>query len=301
MAAVQANGITIEYEEQGSGEPLLLVMGLGGQLTDWPQELVDLIADRGFRVIRHDNRDAGLSTEFTSAPPTTQELLKSSLLRRPMRSEYQIRDMADDAVGLLDALGLESAHVVGVSMGGMIVQQMAIDHPGRVRSMTSIMSTTGSRKVGQPKVRLIKMMARRPDPTPENAVEVGVEMFRHICGPTFDPVEFRKLAQAAIDRSWRPAGTGRQTAAIMASPDRTEALARLEVPTLVVHGMLDPLVRPSGGIATAKAIPGSRLLMFNDMAHDLPHTRWVETAESIALNAARAGAPEAAGPPFVAR
>lgn len=301
MAAVQANGITIEYEEQGSGEPLLLVMGLGGQLTDWPQELVDMIAAHGFRVIRHDNRDVGLSTEFSSAPPTTKELLKAALFRRPIRSEYVLNDMADDAIGLLDALDIESAHVVGVSMGGMIAQAMAIGHPARVRSLTSIMSTTGNRRVGQPKAKLIKMIARRPDPTPENAVDMGVEMFSHICGPTFDPVEFRTVAQAAVDRSWRPAGTGRQTAAIMASDDRTEALTRLQVPSLVVHGMLDPLVRPSGGIATAKAIPGSRLLMFNDMAHDLPHTRWAETAESIALNSSRAGSPAVAGPDFVLR
>ena len=301
MAAVEANGITIEYEEQGSGEPMLLVMGLGGQLIDWPQELVDMIAGHGFRVIRHDNRDAGLSTEFGAPPPTTRELVSATLLRRPMRSEYVLSDMADDAVGLLDALGIESAHVVGVSMGGMIAQSMAIDHPGRVRSLTSIMSTTGSRRVGQPRAKLIRMLARRPDPTPETAVDMGIEMFRHICGPTFDPAEFRVVAQAAIDRSWRPAGTGRQTAAIMASPDRTPGLRQLDVPALVVHGMLDPLVRPSGGVATAEAIPGSRLLMFNDMAHDLPHTRWAETAEAIARNAARAGVPAVDGPTFSAR
>jgi pimeloyl-ACP methyl ester carboxylesterase len=301
MASVQANGITIEYEEQGSGEPLLLVMGLGGQLIDWPQELVDLIAAQGFRVIRHDNRDAGLSTEFSAPPPTSKELIKATLLRRSIESEYLLSDMADDAVGLLDVLGIESAHVVGVSMGGMIAQAMAIGHPDRVRSLTSIMSTTGNRRVGQPKARLIRLLARRPDPTPENAVDMGVNMFEHICGPTFDAAEFRVVARAAIDRSWRPAGTGRQTAAIMASGDRTEALTQLQVPALVVHGMLDPLVRPSGGMATAKAIPGSRLLMFNDMAHDLPHTRWVETAESIALNASRAGSPAAAGPDFSAR
>jgi pimeloyl-ACP methyl ester carboxylesterase len=301
MASVHTNGITIEYEEQGSGEPLLLVMGLGGQLTDWPQELVDMIAGQGFRVIRHDNRDAGLSTEFSATPPTTNELLRATVLGRPIRSEYLLSDMADDAVGLLDALGVESAHVVGVSMGGMIAQEMAIGHPDRVRSLTSIMSTTGNRRVGRPKAKLLRLLARRPDPTRENAVEMGVELFGHICGPTFDPVEFRRLAEAAVDRSWRPAGTGRQTAAIMASRDRTEALTRLKMPALVIHGMLDPLVKPSGGIATARAIPGSRLLMFNDMAHDLPHTRWEETAGSIALNAARVGSPAAEGPPLVAR
>ncbi len=289
MASVQANGITIEYEEQGSGEPLLLIMGLGGQLIDWPQGLVDLIADRGFRVIRFDNRDSGLSTEFSSTPPTTGQLAKAVILRRLLQAEYLISDFADDSAGLLDALGVDSAHVVGVSMGGMIAQALAIEHPARVRSLTSIMSTTGNRRVGQPTARLIRKTARRPVPSRDTAVEIGVETFREVCGPTFDPDEFRRMAQASVDRSFRPAGTARQTAAIMASNDRTAGLQRLQVPTLVVHGLADRLVRPSGGIATAKAIPGSRLLMFNDMGHDLPRTRWAEMAEEIERNADRAG------------
>jgi pimeloyl-ACP methyl ester carboxylesterase len=287
MASVQANGITIEYEEQGSGEPLLLVMGLGGQLTDWPQELVDVIADRGFRVIRLDNRDSGLSTEFTGPPPSTGQIAKAVMFRRPMESEYLLTDMAADAAGLLEALGVDSAHVVGVSMGGMIAQTMAIEHPERVRSLTSIMSTTGSRKVGQPTKRIIAKFARRKPPARETAIDDSIETFRAICGPTFDEAEFREIAKTSIERSFRPVGTGRQTAAIMASGDRTEQLQQLDVPTLVVHGLLDPLVRPTGGMATA-AVPGSRLLMFNDMAHDLPRTRWVEMADEIAQNAARA-------------
>jgi pimeloyl-ACP methyl ester carboxylesterase len=288
MASVQANGITIEYEEQGSGEPLLLVMGLGGQLTDWPQEFVDLIAERGFRVIRHDNRDSGLSTEFTGQAPTNWQIAKSVLFRRPMSSEYLLADMADDAVALLTVLGIDSAHVVGVSMGGMIAQTMAIQHPTRVRSLTSIMSTTGNRRVGQPTMRLIRKFARRKPSTSATAIDDAVETFREICGPTFDEHEFRLMAKLSIERSFRPVGTGRQTAAIMASGDRTEALGGLDVPTLVVHGLVDRLVRPSGGMATADAIRGSRLLMFNDMGHDLPRTRWVEMADAIAANAARA-------------
>ena len=288
MASVQANGITIEYEQQGSGEPLLLVMGLGGQLTDWPQEFVDLIADQGFRVIRLDNRDSGLSTEFTGAPPTNWHIAKSVLFRRPMASQYVLSDMAADAVGLLDALGIDSAHVVGVSMGGMIVQTMAIEHPDRVRSMTSIMSSTGDRKVGQPTLRIIRKFARRKPTTLETAIDDAIETFREISGPGFDEHEFRELAMQSIARSFRPVGAGRQTAAIMASGDRTEQLTRLDVPTLVVHGLVDPLVRPSGGIATADAVPRSRLLMFNDMGHDLPTARWSEIVEAIAANAARA-------------
>jgi len=289
MTSVQANGITIEYEEQGSGEPLLLVMGLGGQLTDWPQEFVDMIADRGFRVIRLDNRDSGLSTEFAGPPPTTWQLAKAVLFRRRLASEYLLDDMASDATELLTELEIDSAHVVGISMGGMIGQTIAIEHPERARSLTSIMSTTGDRRVGQPKMRIVAKFLRRKPATRETAIDEAVETFREICGPTFDEAEFRQMAMASIERSFRPVGTARQLAAVIASGDRTDQLRRLDVPTLVVHGLLDPLVRPTGGIATANAVPGSRLVMFNDMAHDLPPTRWAEMADEIAQNAARAG------------
>lgn len=288
MASVSANGITIEYDEFGEGDPLLLVMGLSGQLTDWPQGFVDEFVSRGFRVITFDNRDIGLSTEFSSTPPTTGQLAKSVLTRRPVPAEYRIADMAADAAGLLDALGIERAHVAGISMGGMISQALAIEHPTRVRSITSIMSTTGNRRVGQPKVSLIRRFARRPIPTRETAIPLGLETFRAISGPTFDETEARSLIEASVARSFRPAGVARQMAAVIASPDRTAGLRRLDLPALVIHGMIDPLVRLSGGLATAAAIPGSRLLVFNDMAHDLPRTRWPEMADAIAQNAARA-------------
>lgn len=288
MAAVQANGITIEYDERGDGIPLLMVMGLGAQLTDWPPALLDELAARGFRVITFDNRDSGLSTEMQGIPPTIQQLARSFVFRRDVPAEYRLSDMAADACGLLDALGIGEAHVVGASMGGMIAQTMAIEHGQRVRSMTSIMSTTGNRRVGQPAPSVVRRWLRRPPPTPNNAVEVAVETFRHICGPTFDETEFRDLAEASVARSYRPAGTARQLAAVAASGDRTDALRRLNVPTLVVHGLVDPLVRPSGGIATAKAIVGSRLLMFNDMGHDLPSTRLAEMADAVTANAERA-------------
>jgi pimeloyl-ACP methyl ester carboxylesterase len=289
MASVQANGITIEYEDEGRGEPLLLIMGLNGQLVDWPRGLLDEFLARGFRVIRFDNRDAGLSTEFTSPPPTTPQLLK--MVTRPRsrrRTEYLIADMAADAVALLDVLGIERAHVVGMSMGGMIAQQVAIDFPQRVLSLTSIMSTTGNPKVGRPKPGILLYVARRKPLPVEQAVEPAVELFRRLSGPTFDDAEFRRLAEASIARSYRPSGAGRQLAAILSSPDRTPALRRLKVPTLVIHGTRDPLVRPSGGVATAEAVPGARLLMFNDMGHDLPKTRWAEIAEAIRRNADRA-------------
>jgi pimeloyl-ACP methyl ester carboxylesterase len=269
------------------------VHGLGGQLVDWPQEFVDRLVGRGFRVVRFDNRDIGLSTEFTSPPPDIKAVAKAILLRRSLRAEYTLSDMASDAVGLLDELDIRAAHVVGVSMGGMISQQMAIDHPDRVLSLTSIMSTTGSRKVGQPSARVIRKTVRRPRPTPETAVDLAAENFRLISGPHFDEAEFRRTSSASVARSFRPEGTARQMAAIVASGDRTAELRRVDVPTLVVHGMLDRLVRPSGGMATARAVPGSRLLMFNDMGHDLPRPRWNETIDAIAANVARAGETQA--------
>jgi pimeloyl-ACP methyl ester carboxylesterase len=291
MALVQSNGITIEYHERGEGDPLLLVMGLGGQLTDWPEGFVDALVARGFRVISFDNRDAGLSTEVDGEPPTRPELAKAIILRRQLHAFYDIPDMAADAIGLLDALGVDAAHVVGMSMGGMIAQQIAIDFPARVRSLTSIMSTTGNPRVGRPKMRLIRKAMRRTDPTVENAIEMSIATFRDVCGPTFDADQFRVLAEQSIARSFRPNGTSRQLAAIIASPDRTQALGRLDMPALVIHGMLDPLVQPSGGLATARAIPGAKLVMFNDMAHDLPHTRWDDMADEIAGIAARARQP----------
>ncbi len=289
MAFVQANGITIEYEEQGTGEPLLLVMGLGGQLIDWPPDLIQLLVDNGFRVIRFDNRDSGLSTEFVDdAPPTRRQLLKTLVFRRDLDAPYRLSDMAADAVGLLDALEIDRVHVVGMSMGGMIAQQIAIDHPTRVASLTSIMSTTGNPRVGKPKAKTMLKALRRPEPTPETAVEQGILLFRDITGPTFDEQGFRELFQADLERSYRPEGTARNFAAILASGDRTEQLEQLDVPTLVIHGLVDTLVKPSGGIATARAIPGSTLMLFNDMGHDLPHTRRLEIADAITTNAARA-------------
>lgn len=284
---MMSNGVMIEYEEQGEGEPLLLIMGLGGQLIDWPQGLVDEFVARGFRVIRYDNRDSGLSTEFSSPPPTKAELAKAVMLRKPLELEYTLHDMANDAIGVLDALEIDSAHVAGMSMGGMIAQLLAIEHPERVRTLTSIMSTTGP-YVGRPKWGVIRRQLRRAEPSRDTAIEEAIETFRAISGPTFDADEFRILAEASVNRSYRPDGVSRQLAAIISSPDRREQLANLKMPALVIHGMHDPLIQPAGGYATARAIPGSRLVMFNDMGHDLPRTRWTDIADEIASIAARA-------------
>jgi pimeloyl-ACP methyl ester carboxylesterase len=288
MAAVHSNGITIEYDVRGEGEPLLLVMGLGGQLTDWPEELLDRLVEAGFQVIRFDNRDAGLSTELAWEPPTVRALAAAVLARRRPPAGYLLNDMARDAAELLSALGHESAHVVGMSMGGMIAQAMAISHPSRVRSLTSIMSNTGDRRHGRPRRALLAKLARMPEPTRETAVDDAVTMFGLISGPTFDPVECRRVAEVSVARSWRPKGAARQTAAIFASPDRTAALRFVTAPTLVLHGLVDPLVMPSGGMATARAIPGSRLVMYPEMGHDLPRPRLAEIVAEITRNAERA-------------
>jgi pimeloyl-ACP methyl ester carboxylesterase len=288
MASAQANGITIEYDVHGEGDPLLLVMGLGGQLTAWTADVVDEFVARGFQVIRYDNRDTGLSTEFDWEPPSQVKTITAMMARRPIHADYDIGDMAADGAGLLDALGIESAHVVGMSMGGMIAQAMVINHPEKVRTVTSIMSNTGDRKNGGISKKLMAKLVRRPEITRENAVDESVKLFRLISGPHFDAVEHRRLATADVERSFRPEGTARQTAAIAASPDRTEGLAGVTAPTLVIHGLADPLVLPSGAVATTRAVPGSRLILYPDMGHDIPAPRRAEIADEIRRHADRA-------------
>ena len=288
MAQVSANGITIEYEQYGSGDPLLLVMGLGGQLSDWPRGFIDTLVAADFQVTVFDNRDIGLSSEFDWEPPTQTKAVLGALAKRPPRAGYVIADMAADAAGLLDALGIAAAHVVGMSMGGMIAQQLTIDHPARVRSLASIMSNPGDGKSGRMAGKTLAAMARMAPPTIETAVQRSIDSFLLFSGPHFDPEVHRERSEASVARSFRPKGTARQTAAIMASADRTPGLRGVAVPTLVVHGMVDTLVKPSGGVATAAAVPHSRLLMFPDMGHDLPEPRWQEMVDAIRENADRA-------------
>jgi pimeloyl-ACP methyl ester carboxylesterase len=291
MTAAQCNGITIEYETYGEGEPLLLVMGLGGQLVAWPMDFVNRFVDLGFQVIRYDNRDVGLSSKMPGKPPSLLRTIAAVLSRRFAKSSYRLSDMADDAVGLLDHLGIDKAHVVGISMGGMISQSLAIGHPDRVASLTSIMSNTGDRKNGKVHRSLYRRLPKTIAKTRDQAVDKGVETFRLISGPHFPEheAELRALTEEALARSWDVEGTARQTMAIGASPDRTQSLGAVTAPTLVIHGLVDPLVTPSGGIATAKAIPGSRLLTFPDMGHDLPRARWDEIIDAIVDNAVRGG------------
>ena len=293
MTSAELQDVTIEYEVDGpdDGVPMLLLMGLGAQLVAWPTDIVEGLADQGFRVIRMDNRDIGLSTKTQGPVPTRAALFKGFAHRRYARSEYLLSDMAADAVALLDHLDVRAAHVVGVSMGGMIAQQLTIDFPERVLSLCSIMSNTGDRRRGTVSARLLPTMAMtmstpRPD-DPAEAERQAVEGFRLIAGPHFDADEVGGMVRSAISRNVHPLGTIRQLVAIQASPDRTAGLREVRVPTLVVHGLRDQLVLPSGGIATARAVPGARLLMFPDMAHDLPKPRRAEIVEEIVRNAAR--------------
>ena len=292
MPQAAVNGITIEFEEYGSGDPLLLVMGLSGQLTDWPPELIDQLVSAGFRVIAPDNRDIGLSTEMSGEGLARSSLVKA-MLGRPVKAPYSLSDMASDAVGALDHLGIDRAHVVGMSMGGMISQEIAIGWPDRVLSLTSIMSHTGDRRHGLAKPSLSWKLTRLGDPDPANpqsVIDNSMQIWRWISGPTYDESVARERIEAGVQRSIRVQGTARQTAAIFASRDRTPLLAAVKCPTLVIHGMVDPLVMPSGGRTTAKAVPGSRLIEFPDMGHDLPLNRIPEMVEEIRRNADRAGA-----------
>jgi pimeloyl-ACP methyl ester carboxylesterase len=289
-----ANGIEIVYETIGdpSNPALLLVMGLGTQLIHWDRELCELFAEQGFHVIRFDNRDAGRSTRIDAPVPNLRRAMAGLRIEAP----YLLDDMAEDAFGLLDHLGIEAAHVAGVSMGGMIAQTMAIRRPERVLSLTSIMSTTGERRAGRPKLRVWGVLLRRAPRDKDAAVEYFVRVFRLIGskGSPVDEDRVRRLAAEAYERGHNPAGTGRQLAAIMASGDRSEALRRLRVPTTVFHGRDDPLVPFSGGRATADAIPGARLIAIPGMGHDLPREIWPQLVDAVAETAARVSPVQAA-------
>jgi pimeloyl-ACP methyl ester carboxylesterase len=285
---VPANGIQLCYQEMGDpeGEPLVLIMGLATQMIAWDEVFCGMLAERGFRVVRFDNRDIGRSSRIQSAGvPNVLDLLVGR-----GQPEYRLRDMAADTVGLMDHLGIEAAHVVGASMGGMIAQCTAIGHPARVRSLCSIMSTTGSRRVGHPSYKTFGLLLGKPPREREAAIERVIKTFKTIGSPgyPFDEERIRDLAGRSFDRGHSQAGIARQLHAITASGDRTHQLRKLDLPAVVIHGKSDVLVNPSGGRATARAIPNARLKMIEGMGHDMPRALWPTFVEEISCNAARA-------------
>lgn len=285
MARVRTNGIEIEYETFGPerGEPLVLIMGLGAQMILWREDFCHMLAERGYRVIRFDNRDVGRSTWLDHLGlPNVMGLMAAAASGQPVDAPYKLSDMAADTAGLLDALGIESAHIVGASMGGMIAQAFAIQYPERTLSLTSIMSTTGDPTLPPPRPEALSVLLA-PQPTSrEEAIERGVFIFRTIGSPKyFDESEIRELAARSFDRGINPAGVMRQLAAILASGNRTEALRKVQQPALVIHGRIDPLVPFPAGEATARALPRARLLAFDDMAHDMPRPLWPDMVAAI--------------------
>ncbi|MGZ6792905.1 MAG: alpha/beta fold hydrolase [Mycobacteriales bacterium] len=278
----EANGLELAYETFGdpAAPPVVLVMGLGTQMVAWPEALCEQVAAAGRYVVRYDNRDVGLSTHLDDLP--VPDVKAVALGRR--RPAYRVEDMAEDLVGLLDALGLERAHLVGASMGGFIVQTATIAHPERVLSQTLIMTSTGSRRVGQAKPALVARLARgRRAGSREETIEAAVETFRLIGSRSslFDEAHLREVAAASYDRSSDVRGYLRQLGATIAQTNRTKALTQVTVPTLVVHGLHDPLVAPSGGLALARLVRGARFVGFSGMGHDLPPVLWGDLAREI--------------------
>lgn len=288
VRTTKANGLELAYEHIGNpgNPPVLLIMGLGSQMISWPDEFCEQLADRGFHVTRYDNRDTGLSTHFTEAgTPDMAALIRGEEQKPP----YLVEDMADDAASLLEALSLSPAHVVGVSMGGMIAQSLAINHPASVRSLTSIMSTATTAGAAPTDEALAVLMAP-PATSKDGYIEQSVRTFAVIGSPGFPYNEARQRAIAAesYDRDPDGSGTARQLLAILRSPDRTPGLQQLDVPALVIHGTGDPLIQAEAGEATAAAIPDAELVLEEGMGHDLPEALWSDLIDHIEALAHRA-------------
>jgi pimeloyl-ACP methyl ester carboxylesterase len=294
-AFAASNGIRLCYETFGdrSKPPMLLIMGLAAQMIVWDDEFCTRLADRGFWVIRFDNRDIGESTRFPNArAPRFAELLFAQATGLRFRVPYTLRDMANDAAGLLDALGVARAHVVGASMGGAIAQELAIAYPARVRSLTSIMSSTGDPKLPGPRPKALARLSKKVPLDRAGYVREYVTTWSVLAGEhfPFDADRTARQGAAGYDRGINPAGVSRQMMAIVASGNRTRALRELRVPTLVIHGTADPLIPDPGGRATAAAIPGAQLLLIEGMGHSFPREVWPTIIDAIARHAAQAGA-----------
>jgi pimeloyl-ACP methyl ester carboxylesterase len=286
----RANGVDLCYEIFGEddAEPMLLIMGLGAQMILWDDEFCRELASRGFRVIRFDNRDIGKSSKLTGGKPLKPlELLKLRFLKIPVAAPYKLRDMADDVIGLMDVLHIKSAHLVGASMGGMIAQEIAISYPQRVRSLTSIMSTTGNPKVPPPTREASAMLMAPPPTTKEEFLTRFAQTWKVLRVGHFPLDEAKDLerAERVFARGLNPAGVGRQLRAILASGSRKERLRAVKAPTLVIHGTVDPLVRPEGGKDTAASIPGAKLMMVEGMGHAIPIPMWPQIIGAIDAHA----------------
>jgi pimeloyl-ACP methyl ester carboxylesterase len=282
----RANGVNLCYEIFGdaAAEPMILIMGLGAQMVLWDDDFCRKLAARGFRVIRFDNRDIGKSSHLSGGKRLTAlELLKLRLLKIPLQAPYKIRDMAEDTVGLMDALGIKSAHIVGASMGGMIAQEIAISFPQRVRSLTSIMSTTGNPRLPQPTREAAAMLMAPPPASREEFLDRFVKTWKVLRVGSFpqDEALDRARGERIFERGLNPAGVGRQLRAVLASGSRKERLRAVKAPTLVIHGTVDPLVRPEGGKDTAASIPGAKLMMIEGMGHAVPIRFWPDIIDAI--------------------
>jgi pimeloyl-ACP methyl ester carboxylesterase len=285
-----ASGIDLCYETFGSSDDpaVLLIMGLGGPMGWWDSELCDGLAEHGFFVIRYDNRDTGRSTKLRQHPVRRSDVVKGFTGRA--RPPYALTDMAEDAIGLLDHLGIRAAHVAGVSMGGMIAQTMAIEHPDRVLSLTSIMSTTGRRTVGWQHPKLIPTLLGSSGSGREGYLANSQRSWSRISSPDFPTTaeKMRSRAEETWDRGWTASGVLRHMLAVLAQPDRTKDLSRVRVPASVIHGRNDPLVHRSGGRATARAIPDAEHVEIAGMGHDLPRQLWPTFIDTIVRTARRA-------------
>jgi pimeloyl-ACP methyl ester carboxylesterase len=292
MPAADIDGITIEYDTIGDPEKpaVLLVAGLGNQLIAWEEEAVRKLTDRGYFAIRYDHRDVGLSTRFDGHKAHIEKVWPAMLAGEEPEVAYTLSDMAADGIGLLDHLDITRAHIVGVSMGGMIAQLMAVEHPQRLKTLTSIMSTTGASDVGQATPPAAAILIRGVPDDRDAAIESGIDACRITWGPYFyDTERARRRVATAYDRAFYPEGAGRQMAAVLACGDRTERLASVTVPTLVIHGDADPLIDVSGGYATAAAIPDADLLIVDRMGHDIPPQRLDMIGDAIVSHLRRHG------------